>query len=140
MKKLITWLILFLLSSIVFKVLSVIGFTVNVISIMFHKNRIESLAEYFKVLAVSEDQLGGSYIYKTEDWTVSSYNYYLGVVKKKKFVLLFMKFVDYFPRLFNIQQNHCEESYFAERKQLQNQHIFDYDTKRYKRNTEHFTC
>lgn len=136
MKNLIIWLILWLLSIVTFKVLSIIGFVVNIIIILFHKNRIENFAAYFKTLAIGEDQVGGSYMYRTEDWTVSSYNYYLGVIKKKRFVYYFMRFVDFFPRILNIQEEHCKESYYHEKETL---NIKEYVIKHSRRNSRHTT-
>jgi len=129
MGKLITWVILWALSTAVFKVLSVIGFAVNIILILLHKDRIKNFTDYFKILAIGEDQVGASYLYRTEDWTVSSYNYYLGVIKNIKIVYYFMKLVDFFPHIFNIQKEHCKESYLAEKETL---NLKNDDTKRYK--------
>jgi len=124
MKKLITWFVLWLLSAIVFKFVSIIGFIINFARCFWFtgndKSVTERLADYFKILAVGEDQVAGSYLYSTEDWTISSYSYFLGVIKKVKIVYIFMKIIDFFPRLFKIQQNHCQESFEAESKELNN--------------------
>jgi hypothetical protein len=75
----------------------------------------ESLSEYFKTIAIGLDQVGGSLIYAQEDWTISSYTYYLGVVKGNEYAYWFMCVIDL---LFG--KNHCQDSFFIEKKELEN--------------------
>jgi len=99
--------ILWVLSLILSVPVMFIGFTINlVISI---KNK--QLAEFFLILAVGEDQRGGTYMYLTEDWTISSYTYCLGVIKNKKFFYYFMKFIDFLPSICGVKKDHCKHSY-----------------------------
>jgi len=66
--------------------------------------------DYFFNVAIGFDQAGGSVIYKTEDWTVSSWTYYLCKYKGK--YCWFRKFID-----FIFGKGHCEHSYKKESKE-----------------------
>lgn len=66
------------------------------------------LKDYFYTIAIGLDQLGGSILYNEEDWTVSSYTYYL-CARGNKYCCYFMKFIDWF-----FGEGHCENSFFNE--------------------------
>jgi len=109
-KKTLFYFFLWVLSLVLSIPVTIIGFTVNFIISIKHAE----LDKLFLTLAIGEDQRGGTYLYLTEDWTISSYTYYLGVIKDKKIIYYFMLFIDFFPKIFGITNNHCEESYFSE--------------------------
>ena len=72
-----------------------------------------SLASYFHTIAVGLDQLGGSIIYAQEDWTISSYTYYLCKYKANCFACAFESIIDL---LFG--KGHSERSYKKEKKEF----------------------
>ena len=72
----------------------------------------ESLSDYFRTIAIGLDQLGGSLIYSQEDWTISSYTYYLSQ-KGNKYAYFFMQFINFF-----FGKEHCKKSYENEKKEL----------------------
>ena len=110
MKKLILNILLWLGSLIVFNLIPLIALPFNII---YYSVKGE-LADYFLNLAIGEDQKAGSYLYKTEDWTISAYTYYLGVVKNYKTAWIFMKIIDLVPYLSGYK-NHCKRAYFKEK-------------------------
>jgi len=61
-------------------------------------------------LAIGEDQRGGSYLYGTEDYTISSYTYILHA-RGNKYATWFMKFIDFFALYLQNKDKHCEKSY-----------------------------
>jgi len=71
--------------------------------------RRESISTYLKDCAIGFDQAGGSVLYQQENWTISSYTYFLCSYKNNKYACLFMKFID---MLFGT--NHCRNSYHWE--------------------------
>ena len=70
----------------------------------------ESLSAYFKTAAIGFDQAGGSVLYAQENFTVSSYTYYLCRHKKNRYACAFMRFID---AIFG--KDHCRRSYEWER-------------------------
>lgn len=68
----------------------------------------ESLSEYFYVIALGFDQAGGSILYGQEDWTVSSWTYYLAMSGDKD-AKEFMAFIDW---IFGV--DHCKNSFYKE--------------------------
>ena len=101
--KVLKSLLLLILALILSPIFKVVFFIIN--SIRFR----DKLANYYYTLAISEDQSAGSYIYGTEDWTISSYTYMLANFSKNKNAIKFMRFIDF---LFG--KKHCENSYINE--------------------------
>jgi len=97
----------FLLAVAVILVLAfgIIAFVLNVVRKLFRR---ESLSDYVLIVAISFDQLGGSIIYAQEDWTVSSWTFYLAR-KGNRSAYYFMRFIDFF-----FGKRHCVNSYFTE--------------------------
>ena len=62
---------------------------------------------YWKSVAIGFDQVGGSLLYGTEDWTISSWTYVECRVYKK--LCWFEKFID-----FIFGKGHCKRSYEKE--------------------------
>ncbi len=115
MKTLVTFLIL-VFAVIIFNIVAIVGFIVQVPRKVLRK---ENLREYFLTLAIGEDQRGGSYLYGTEDYTISSYTYYLhtqGVL----WASYFMSFIDFFAYLLGDGKEHCKKSYEKEINELKN--------------------
>ena len=73
------------------------------------------LAPYCKVVAVGIDQMLGSVMYKTEDWTISAYTHWLAS-KGQTGAIIFEKIIDFFAYPF--QKNHCETAYKREFEEL----------------------
>ena len=73
------------------------------------------LAPYCKVVAVGIDQMLGSVMYKTEDWTISSYTHWLAS-KGQMGAVIFENVIDFFAYPF--QRNHCESAYKMELEEL----------------------
>ena len=65
---------------------------------------------YWMSVAVGLDQVGGSLLYGTEDWTVSSWTYYECSNRGK--YCFFMKFIDWI-----FGDGHCKRSYEKESKE-----------------------
>lgn len=74
--------------------------------------RKESISDYLYVVAIGFDQAGGSILYGQEDWTVSSWTYYLSRCGNT-YALYFRKFIDL---IFGV--DHCKNSFFKEAEQL----------------------
>ena len=72
----------------------------------------KSLSEYYLQIAIGIDQVGGSILYGTEDWTVSSYTH---ILAQKKIItaVYFEKLID---MLFG--KDHCKLSYENESKTI----------------------
>ena len=73
-----------------------------------------SIASYFHTIAVGLDQLGGSVIYAQEDWTISSYTYYLCRYRSNKAACAFQKLIDLV-----FGHGHCKRSYKKELHEFQ---------------------
>lgn len=108
-------LLLLIGAIIIFNFVALMGFLVQVPRKIFRK---ESLEDYFYSLAIGEDQRGGSYLYGTEDFTISSYTYYLHT-KGNKYATWFMKFIDFFASLLG-DKEHCKNSFSKEFEELKN--------------------
>ena len=105
--------LLYLASVVVFNLISILGLFVQ---IPRHLILRKPLSKYFYNLAIGEDQRGGSYLYGTEDYTISSYTYYLS--KKNKYARYFKNFIDFFAYLLAGQKEHCKKSFEKEYKEL----------------------
>jgi len=75
--------------------------------VLFKSFREKDLKNYFLDVAIGFDQAGGSALYRTEDWTVSSWTHYL--CKTKNRYCWFEKVIDF---LFG--KGHCKSSYLKE--------------------------
>jgi len=105
--KLIKAFLIYIVAFIIFNTLSVLSFVFQI----FRKTlRGESISEYLICLAIGEDQRGGSYLYGTEDYTISSYTYILHA-RGNKYATWFMKFIDFFARYLQNKDRHCEKAY-----------------------------
>jgi len=69
----------------------------------------QSIAEYLHTISVGLDQLGGSVLYEQEDWTISSYTYYL-CRKGNTTACKFEKFINFFAG-----KEHCKHSFYKEK-------------------------
>jgi len=105
--------ILMLVAFVLILVLALPVFIFNSLRLLYRKEKIE---KYFFSLAISLDQLGGTLLYQQEDWTVSSYTYYLCTKKNNSYACWFMKFID---TIFG--ENHCFESYETEKTEFKDQ-------------------
>ena len=65
--------------------------------------------EYIKVASIGLDQAGGSILYEQENFTVSSFTYFLCAKKNNPYACWFMKFIDL---LFG--KDHCKNAYYWE--------------------------
>jgi len=111
--KILRMFALFVVAKIVFTILSNLSFFVNLIRKPIMG---ESLADYFEVLSVGEDQLAGSYMYTTEDYTISSWTYKLQL-KTNEWATWFMRFINSIFMLAG-QTEHCKKSYEHEIEEL----------------------
>lgn len=66
----------------------------------------ESVRKYLKDAAIGFDQAGGSVLYQQENFTISSYTYFLCWYKKNKYACKFMKLID-----FIFGKGHCKKAY-----------------------------
>ena len=94
------WIILSFIAYI-----SVVIFTPFVVAINIFRYGLQ----YLKTVAIGFDQAGGSVLYNEEDWTISSYTYYL--CKHFKKYCWFEKFIDFISG-----KGHCEKSFHNELK------------------------
>ncbi len=67
--------------------------------------------DYWLIVAIGIDQLGGSILYGEEDWTISSYTHFL-CFKYGRFCWL-EKFINFW-----FGEGHCERSYINEQKKM----------------------
>lgn len=108
----------FLLMLIALIIIALITLPLIVINIMRKLYRGENIQAYFYTIAIGFDQAGGSILYGQEDWTVSSWTYYLwrkseGINRSAYYFMLFIN------TLF-MDRNHCEQSFYDE---AQKQHF-----------------
>ncbi len=68
--------------------------------------------DYLLNVAIGIDQLGGSIIYNEQDYTISSYTFYLCRFYKK--FCLFERFINFF-----FGKGHCERSFIDEQKEIE---------------------
>jgi hypothetical protein len=109
-------------------VVSVIVIPLNMARLAYRK---ESVSDYLFTLILGQDQIGGSALYGTEDFTISSTTYYLHS-KKNRYATCFMNFInglaygfvllfywsDDRKEVLDIQKNHCKNSYYKELEEL----------------------
>jgi len=93
-------LVLFVVAYLLVMLLTPFVFIYKVIKETNKKN-------YIETCAIGFDQAGGSVMYSKENFTISSYTYYLCRYCNKK--CWFMKFID-----FIFGDKHCKNSYFWE--------------------------
>jgi hypothetical protein len=105
-----TNIFLFVLALIGLILIGSLVFLVQLVRIPLRK---ESLKKYFLTLAIGMDQLGGSLVYRLEDWCISSVAYYDATFLKKN--IWFVKVINF---MFN-DKEHCKNSYVKEFKKLQ---------------------
>jgi hypothetical protein len=123
--KTITTFILMLITTVLLWLLGSIAFVFNVIRKIYRR---ESLVKYFLAIVVSTDQHGGTVLFATEDFTISSSLYKLSQ-KRNKVATIAMNMVDAIARvvadgLYKIrfidkdewirQQTHCKSAYVRE--------------------------
>lgn len=107
--KIVLKLLLLLCAIIIFNVVSFLAILIQIPRKILRK---ESLEKYFYSLAIGEDQRGGAYLYGTEDFTISSYTYYLHT-KGNKYATYFMRFIDFFALLLG-DKDHCKKAFEKE--------------------------
>ena len=95
------WLLL--VATILFIPIAPIVFIINSLRFFNH--------DYWLQVAIGIDQLGGSILYNEEDWTISSYTYFLCIVYRK--YCWFMRFIDFW-----FGKGHCENSFKHEKQKL----------------------
>ena len=139
-------IILFMLFSniLIFGIIT-LGFIIIVpINIVRHMIMHYDISMYLYNLLKGLDQLGGSMIYDTEDYTISSWTYYLHS-KGNKLATYFMKFIDFLAvsisyilfkldvityDIYEWNKKHCENSYHDETEALlkkANKHLHSED-------------
>ncbi|WP_281950284.1 hypothetical protein [Nitrosophilus kaiyonis] len=98
--------VLFLIAYILVVVLTPVAFVLNIIrkAILGH-----SIKDYIFTASIGFDQAGGSILYEQENWTISSFTYYLCAYKKNKYACMFMRFIN-----FIFGKEHCKRSYIWE--------------------------
>jgi hypothetical protein len=101
--------LLMILAILLVSVFSIIGIIINTVRKLY---RLDNISDYFKTVALGFDQVGGSIIYGKEDWTVSSWTYYLHRLGNI-YATCFMKVIDFF-----FGELHCEESFRDEARVL----------------------
>ena len=101
--------ILMLIAMVSVAVLSVPALMLNTLRKLYRR---EKLKEYFHIVALGFDQAGGSILYGQEDWTVSSWTFYLWRKSEgmNQSAYYFMRFIN---TLF-LDQKHCEDSFYNE--------------------------
>ena len=102
MRKLHSFFLL-LLATILFLIASPFVFIYNTIRLW--------KTDYWLQVAIGIDQLGGSLLYNEQDYTISSYTFYLCRFYKK--FCWFEKFINFF-----FGKGHCERSFRDEQKEI----------------------
>ena len=97
---------MFMLMILAMSLVSTLSLPVFVFNVIRKTILGHSLKDYFKTIAIGFDQAGGSIIYAQENFTISSYTYYLCKKKNNICACDFMKLIDL---IFGM--NHCKESY-----------------------------
>jgi len=108
---------LLLIAGVLTSILAPICFVGNIIRklalhLIGRSTPFESLTNYFRVVALGFDKLGGAVIYAKEGWTVSSRTGYLSA-KGYKYPAMFEKLINMF-----FGEDHCWNSYCWERDAL----------------------
>lgn len=109
-------LVQLLLMIVVFIVISTIAIPVIVINLIRHLYMKIDIYEYIHAILIGLDQVGGSILYGTKDFTISSYTYILhkkGVTQ----ATFFMRFIDLLIGKITSKDSHCERAYKHEHKQ-----------------------
>jgi len=75
-----------------------------------HIFRKDDLYKYIRSVVIGLDQVGGSILYGTKDWTISSYTWILHINGVKE-ATIFMNFIDWLIGLFSGKKNHCARAY-----------------------------
>lgn len=96
----------FFLMLVAMVLVSVFALPVLVVGSLFKKDK----KRYWETVAIGFDQVGGSLLYGTEDWTISSWTYIKCRVYKR--LCWFEKFID-----FIFGKGHCKRSYEKEKKE-----------------------
>lgn len=99
----------FILMLIAMAIVSIASAPVIIINMIRKACRRESVSEYLFTIAIGFDQAGGSILYEQEDWTVSSWTYYLYRNNDNPDAKRFMLFVDWF-----FGPDHCKNSFIKE--------------------------
>lgn len=108
MKNLLFNIWLLFLALVFFPVINYFAFIIN--SVRFARKK--KLSKYIKLLALAEDQKSCSYIFGTEDITISTYAYDLA--RKNKFGRRLKRLINFLFR----DKKHCENSFLSEMKYL----------------------
>lgn len=93
-------------------VLSPVIFILNVIRKIFRK---DDLYKYMRAITIGLDQVGGSLLYGTKDWTISSYTYILhdkGVIH----ATYFMYFINWLWEFVTEVNDHCKKAHKKEKR------------------------
>jgi len=96
----------FFLMVIAMLLVTLLALPVLLIGSIFRKDK----KSYWRTVAIGFDQVGGSLLYGTEDWTISSWTYLQCSGLNR--LCWFMKFID-----FIFGKGHCKRSYLKERKE-----------------------
>lgn len=99
----------FMLMTIAFVGTTALGPLAFILNVLRKTYRGENIRDYFETIAIGFDQAGGSILYSQENFTISSYTYFLCKYKKNRYACTFKKFID---SIFG--ENHCRDSYFWE--------------------------
>lgn len=99
----------FILMLISIAIVSIVSAPVILLNAVRKVYRRESIKDYFFTIAIGFDQAGGSILYGQEDWTVSSWTYYLYRNNDDPDAKRFMLFVDWF-----FGTDHCKNSFIKE--------------------------
>lgn len=100
------WFLMLIAAFVLVTVLTPLALAINILR---HLALGVSVNDYLYSVAIGFDQAGGSVIYGQEDYTISSYTYYLARYKNNVYAEKFMRFID-----FIFGENHCEESFKKE--------------------------
>jgi len=101
--------------------------TWNTIRIIKEHKTKKKLEEYFMNILLGQDQVGGSLLYGTVDFTISSWSYFLS--KSNKRIYIFMRFIDFMAYKLSLvlttdkqvqreQKVHCHSSFVTEIREM----------------------
>lgn len=110
--KLLKSIFLLSIATVIMLILAVPVFVIRVFS---KCHDYQYLVDYIKCIAIGLDQLGGAILYHQENWTVSSYTFYLA--HQNKYAGRYYYFMRLIDLLFG--KNHCVKSYEWEIEQHQ---------------------
>jgi len=103
-RKITKGIFLFLLAYLLVCIFSPLVFIYNIIYKLIKR---EDIISYIETSAIGFDQAGGSVLYQKENFTISSYTYFLCKYRNKH--CKFMNFINFF-----FGKNHCMNSYIWE--------------------------